>query len=46
MVGAELDLVAVGSKAGQLGHDAGIAEKDVQAGGLREELLGGFVDGG
>ena len=44
VVGAELDLVAVASESWRVGHDAGIAEEDVETGGLGSELLGGFGD--
>ena len=44
VVGAELDLVAVGGEGWRVGHDAGVAEEDIKAGGLGGELLGGFGD--
>ena len=44
VVGAELDLVAVAGEGWGVGHDAGIAEEDVEARGLGGELLGGFGD--
>ncbi len=42
VIGAELDLVAVAGEGWWVGHDAGVAEEDVEAGGLGGELLGGF----
>ena len=44
VVGAELDLVAVAGKGWGVGHDAGVAEEDIKAGGVGGELLGGFGD--
>ena len=46
VVGTELDFVAVGSEGWGVGHDAGVAEEDVKAGGLGGELFGSFGDGG
>ncbi len=46
VVGSELDLVAVRSQGRWVRHDAGIAEQDVEAGGLRGEVLGCGGDGG
>lgn len=44
VVSSELDLVAVSGQGRRVGHDAGIAEQNVEAGGLRSELLGGRGD--
>ena len=46
LVDAELVLVAVLGGAAGDGHDAGVADEDVQPGGLGEEGLAGGVDGG
>lgn len=44
VVGAELELIAVGCEPGRVEGDAGVEEEDVETCGLRGEGGGGFVD--
>lgn len=44
MIGAELELVAVGCETWRVEGDAGVEEEDIEARGLRGEGGGGFLD--